>query len=475
MQDSRPLKIMFLIDRHMAFREIVRSRVLPEFLKRPDVQIALVTHEKCPIRPDDIPDDDRITVYTTTFRNRHTFIGRLTYRLDKCLQVISRDLAVVIFPHLSLAQIRFTGLRNKGTSVFWRLAWARLLKLTGLRPRHLAAFSELWGYYPDLSEIIEKESPDVAVYSNMMIGQMDCLRAARRRNVPIILDVPTWDQATTKGPMTINPDYVIAWFGDMEDELVKYHDVPRERIHIPGILYFDPYFDRPPIPTREEYCARLGLDPKKKIVNYSLSRAGSAPCAMSFIDKIHETIKDGRLGHECQLIVRANPLDNAEMVAALAKRSFVTLEPPAGEVDETGGNWMPAKDEAAARIATLQHADVVIMIQSTMVLDGAAMDCPIVNLAYDNNLEVSELESVTRIFNFDHAQFYQKLDATWKVHSDEELEEALKSYLDDPSIRRENRKKLIDATAIHQDGKTYERWTKFILEVAEQSRDKKSI
>lgn len=461
---------MIVIDRHMAFREVVRSRVLEEFAKMPNAEVLLVTNKACRVKEEDLPHGGRIRTKMASLELPRDFKGRCAYLLDKLLHIVTKDLGVVLFPESSLAQMRFSSLRAKGKHIGWRLAPFRLLKWLGLKNHHMAALGELWGSYPELARIIDEEKPHLIVYSNMMLGQMDCLREASRRNIPLLLDVPTWDQATSKGPMTIRPNHAIAWSDEMRDDLVRMHNFKPEHIFVGGVLYFDAYFDRPRIPSREEFCQELGIDPHKKIITYCLSRAGSAPAAIAFIDRIHEIIRDGRLGMECQLVVRANPLDNVKLVNELARRSFVKLQLPKGEVDSSGANWLPSVDEAPNRLASLEHSSVLLMIQSTMILDGCCMDRPIINLAYDAGQDVNEWQSVKRIFSFNHARRYQEIGATWKVTSDTELEEALKTYLNHPELHRQQRREVLDDLTTFRDGKTYERWAGHVYAVASAYR-----
>jgi len=450
----------------MAFREILRSRVLEVLLAKKDVAVILATTPACEVQESDLPADGQIHARVVDLKLPRSWRGQLAYRLDKILHAVTKDLAAVLYPDTTLAQMRFSRLRSNKQNIGLRLLPSRLLKAFGLRNHHLAALGENWGHYPEFARLLDEEKPNIVVYSNMMLGQMDCLREARRRQIPLLLDVPTWDQATSKGPMTVRPDHAIAWSNEMRDDLVRLHNLQAEHIFVGGVLYFDAYFDRPTIESREDYCRRLKIDPRKKIVTYCLSRAGSSPAALAFIDRIHEIIRDGRLGMDCQLVVRTNPLDNVNLVKELALRPFAALQLPKGRVDSSGSNWLPAVDEAADRIAALLYSDVLVMIQSTMILDGCCTDRPIINLAYDAGQQVNEWQSVKRIFHFNHARRYQEIGATWKVASNAELETALKTYLYHPETHCEQRHQLLkDLTAFH-DGRTFERWANYVYETA---------
>lgn len=463
------VKILFIIDRSTAYREIIRSRVLPEASARPGVKVIVAASPRYEVRPADLPPGTRADLHVVNFRQGRTFRARLSYLLDKIFHSFSRDVACVLHPDSTLAQIRFSLLRSRGQRVGVKLLYARLLALLGLRPLHFARLAERWGHYPDFSEFLDRIKPDLIVYSNMMTGQMDCLRVARRKQIPLLLDIPSWDQPTSKGPITVQPDYVIAWSDEMKQDIVRLHDVPADRIHVCGVLYFDQYFDRPRIISRDEYCEKMQIPKNHKIVLYSLSRIKSCPAAVGFIEKLHSLVCNQRLGFPVTLIVRANPLDNVHALKKSISRADLIIQFPSGDFDANGSDWKPSPTESADRIAAIQYADVMVMIQSTMILDAACMNRPIINLSYDNNLRVDELRSVRRIFNFNHAQLYQQLNATWMVSSDEELEKALTSYLADPGIHASNRAKLIEAMTHYRDGQTFRRWVDFVVHCATTS------
>lgn len=460
------MKIIIVIDRLSAFREIVRSRVLPELVGNGDTEVVLVTSPAYRLEDGDLPDSSRLRHRTVSLEPQ----SRMGYTLDKLHHTISRDLLCTSHPESSLAQIRRSLLEHRGRDPHRRMGYASQLQSWGLRSRHLAHLAECWGSYPDLDAVWEEEKPDLIVYSNMMMGQMDCLRSARRRGIPLLLDIPTWDQPSSKGPMTIRPDHVIAWSEEMKAELIRYHDIAEDAIHLPGILYFDSYFDPPEIPNREDFCRERGLDPAKKIITYSLSRVESAPCALKFIDLLVDLVNRGALGHPCQLVVRASPLDNVNLIQDLATRPGIHLQFPSGQVNAEGNDWRPAPHEDRDRIAAITHSDVMLMIQSTMILDSALVDRPIVNLAYDAGLEVEGWKSVKRIFHYNHAQSYQEIGATWMVRSHEDLKAALRTYLDQPELHRAERRQLIDSITPYQDGKTYKRWARTVADIARTGR-----
>jgi len=268
--------------------------------------------------------------------------------------------------------------------------------------------------------------------------------------------------------MTLKPDFVFAWNEEMKSELHEIHGIREDHISITGALYFDSYANIKNLWSREFFCEKYGIDPDSKIIVYSLSRVREDECTLLFIDKI---IKAAELiGCPFHLLVRSSPLDDIEDIEDIVAHPKIIVQHPEGVYEKGGKNWMPGRNESVQRMSTIGHADVMLMIQSTMVLDSVFMNRPIINLAYDADLDLPWHLSVKHRFKFTHAQTYQKLGATWMVENDDELLEALKTYLSDPTIHSANRKALSDhAIAIH-DGKAYQRWVSEVLSIVQKGR-----
>ncbi|MGB1109403.1 MAG: hypothetical protein ACPG4N_03560 [Gammaproteobacteria bacterium] len=465
MTETRKRKIAIIIDRWSTYRDIVRGRLLPRLKAEENAEFLLLTNDRCAFAEDEIEGLKPLRTRVVDFNLSGPY-AKLHYSWDKACHKLSRDLLVAERPDITLAQTRRHRLKVRGKTEWAHMGYAKFLKRLGLRWHHIVGFAQRWGHYQPFADVLDEEKPDAIVYSNMMIGQSDCLREAKRRGIPIILDIPSWDQITAKGPMTVRPDFLLAWGDEMKNDAASIHSIDPQHIVTTGPLYFDTYFDRPPTWDRQTFCAKYGIDPTKKILLYTLSRIREDKCTLIFIDKILDIMRSGRLGHDCHLVVRTSPLEPLKDIKGLSGSDDVTIQTPSGHFDASGHNWLPNDDELEQRMSTILNADVMLMIQSTMVLDATFLDRPILNLAYDAGLELPWHQSVRHRFEFTHAHTYQEVGATWMVRSDAELEEALKGYLDHPGLKAENRSALIDRTTPYRDGRSYERWVQAVMDLA---------
>ena len=93
------------------------------------------------------------------------------------------------------------------------------------------------------------------VFSNLQTHSVvPFLLAARRLGLPQVGYVASWDHTVGKGVISPHVDRYVVQNDVMRDDLVRYHDIPRERITVTGWPQTDVYHRRRP---REDYEALL--------------------------------------------------------------------------------------------------------------------------------------------------------------------------------------------------------------------------
>ncbi|HDI12583.1 MAG TPA: hypothetical protein ENF64_00530 [Hadesarchaea archaeon] len=112
--------------------------------------------------------------------------------------------------------------------------------------------------------------------------------------------------------------------------------------------------------------------------------------------------------------------------------------------------------------------DVAINRASSVTLDAVAMDVPTINIAFDliseRGAERVSFDWSTSIFGFTHYEFIPKSGGVRLANSPEELISHINTYLDNPKLDSEGRKKIVAEHCGPQDGKCGERIGKFILD-----------
>ena len=159
-------------------------------------------------------------------------------------------------------------------------------------------------------------------------------------------------------------------------------------------------------------------------------------------------VERGELVGNPQLLVRPAPVDNARRYQPMLERhpgvlfSMPQWHHPEGE----RWNWVvPSPADNQLLVNTVHHCAVNVNHASTMTLDFAIQDRPVVNVAFD----VTDPPRWGRplkdhFYRFEHYRPVVELGAARISLSPRDLRDHLNAYLRDPSLDRAERRQLVE-------------------------------
>lgn len=312
---------------------------------------------------------------------------------------------------------------------------------------------------PWYDHLFRKYQPSLLVVSSLgyMIDPY-FMRAARRAGCPVASVIHSWDNPTTKDYRGHEPDAVVTWGEVMKREVAIFHDIPEERIHVGGIAHWDLYFDGSlQGSTRERYCAERGLSPERKLVVYGTSSPVMFRHTFDVIGLLLERFTAPDFPFPVQLLVRPHPgyltrgkaagqsrvLDDyAQRMQALSDRfpGLVSFDIPRMNRLPSQDVDMPIEDMRSLA-ETLRHSDVLLTEYSTLAIEAAVMDLPVLNVGLFSYRDMDEDVSVVE--RFTHLQRILATGACPSVHTLDALVERIQAYLGDRALDREARAKLV--------------------------------
>jgi hypothetical protein len=139
-----------------------------------------------------------------------------------------------------------------------------------------------------MKKYIRSVQPDVLLVTPLLSHsglQSEYVRAGRACGVTTAHCVASWDNLTTKGALRGNPDFQLLWNHIQKKEAIELHRMPPERVIMTGAQYFDEWFVRRPVRSREDFCRKVGLPPDKPILLYMCSSNFMAPNENRFVLK----------------------------------------------------------------------------------------------------------------------------------------------------------------------------------------------
>ena len=273
--------------------------------------------------------------------------------------------------------------------------------------------------------------------------------AARSLGIPTVTFIFSWDNLTSKGRIAAPFDHYLVWSAHMRDELLRYYpDVRAEQVHVVGTPQFDPYADDTALWSREEFCARVGADPSRPIICYSGGDAGTCPEDPKHVGVLMDLVRSGRIRHAPQVLVRPAPVDDGSRFADVRRAHPELLWAQPHWVHARPGDWsrvLPLPEDIEFLANLTHHADLNVNLASTMTIDFALRDRPVVNVAFD----VSDPPPFAKplweyYYTFEHYRRVVELGAARFARSPAELADHVNAYLDDPSLEREARRRLVE-------------------------------
>lgn len=207
-------------------------------------------------------------------------------------------------------------------------------------------------------------------------------RAAPLAKIPVVSNVISWDNMSTKTLLDEMSDSYLIWSEEMEEDCARSLPFVRNKPRtIVGSPQFEPIVQGRGLVPREDFAHRHGLSPQKKLILYTTGSKTLFPREAECLDAVL-THWRANLRDHADIMVRMHPKDKqgryADVMAKFPEAPF-TL---AGETLADDDEWVPNRDDIALLVNQLHHCDVIVNVASTMTLEGFAIDKPAINIGF---------------------------------------------------------------------------------------------
>jgi hypothetical protein len=325
------------------------------------------------------------------------------------------------------------------------------------------------------TDLFASQKPDLVIASTAG-WRLDryLLREATLHNVPTMAAIVGWDNPSSYAIRGASMDYATCWSQLQKDELIYGSDWDPERVHIGGIPSYDGYFRKEWQLSKDNYFKQHDLDPNRKLISYACSFVHFAPNYPN-VEALARLVSSDKLAEPSQLLVRLHPshfqdkpkifAEERERIFALEKQysNVYVVKPVAlgGSLGYYGGEDM---DEKSSMMA---YSDVLVTVYSTMVVETAVHDTPIVAAVIDvpggwNKPKKYSL-SLKKIGNWPTHKRFCDAKAGRVASNENELCEVINLYLKNPSLDAAERRKFVEDEITFTDGTSGKRTAEFIL------------
>src|SRR5262249_39307161 len=156
---------------------------------------------------------------------------------------------------------------------------------------------------------------------------------------------------------------------------------------------------------------------------------------------------------------------------AFANRPHVTIEKPfRTTVRASDGLTVDITTESQEHLAdTLCHSDVVVQVASTIAIEAAIFDTPVVNVSFDGETPAEWTRSARRYLRFPHFVNITRHGAVRLSETPDELVAGVAAYLHDRTLDAEGRRRVVREQCEFLDGRSSERAAAAVVETLHQA------
>jgi hypothetical protein len=301
-------------------------------------------------------------------------------------------------------------------------------------------------------------APALVVSTNcQFIAEEPYLLAARELGIPTLGCIQSFDNLTSRGILPTFEAYAV-WSNRMRDDLHRLYPSARTvPVHVTGSPQFDFHVRLAGASSRGDTLAELGLGPDDRYILFAGNAAEFTPTEPSLLAALTAAIArcPELSGH--RIVLRPHPMDDiARWRTALDTERRVLLCRPWAD------GKLPHRADQQRLVGLLRHADVCVNMASTMTLDSAVVDTPVVCTAFALAHGSPEDEFCREVYATDHYAPVVASGAARVVRSLDELMAEVRTYATDRSRDAGGRAALVRDQCGPADGCAAERIAQLI-------------
>jgi hypothetical protein len=367
-------------------------------------------------------------------------------------------------------RIRRLEAQAKGT-----IRWIRVKRLLAqtLAPSLVAkatryALTDRHVSHPAADAVFDRYQPVMLVTSSpgLILSEVPLLRTAARRGVWTATIDPSWDNFTNKLLPVRRVNRLVVWNQLMKQQAIELHGYEPDELRVTGVPQWDRYFRDGVAQSREAFCSRLGADPSRALLTVTTTPRELYPHHDHVLRVLLHAIRANTFTRPAQVLVRLHPRDDRAHYAEFEGVSGLILEKPFREtVRAADGLAVDVTADAQQHLAaTLRHSDVIINVASTIAVEAAIFDTPVVNISFDGERPTEFARSARRYYRFTHYTNITCRQAVRVAESPDELIAHVNAYLANPALDAGGRRQVVLDQCEYLDGRAAERVANAVLE-----------
>jgi CDP-Glycerol:Poly(glycerophosphate) glycerophosphotransferase len=331
----------------------------------------------------------------------------------------------------------------------------------------------------DIRELLSGLRPDLLVVFTPF-GQADTLYLlhAQELRIPVVCQMLSWDNITSKGTPLLMPDYFISWGPIMTQEMVQWYRFPPERIFECGVPHFDVYRHTEQLTPPNTLLSEFNLDSDRPYIFYGTVASMHCPNELEILGWLAEQVNRDAFSNPCSLVIRPHPqmisgyYSNGKELGTLRSLTGPNVALDVPPLLSEALAWDLPKRDMYHLASLLAGSAMCINASSTLCLDACMLDRPVVNIGFDGRQDLPYEKSARRGLDYIHMAKLLSLGGVRLARSFAELQNHIDAYFDEPGLDRAGRSLTVAQECGLPDGRAAERVADTLLELARRASPK---
>jgi len=273
------------------------------------------------------------------------------------------------------------------------------------------------------------------------------LSAAQARQIPVVLLYHTWKDMAVLGRVNFPFTRYGVWSESMRAELLRQNSwIDPLSVRLTGCGHFQCVGRQDLLITESEFRTILGAKSNSRLVLFPASSPWMVPEEERYIRLLKNVLRDMNSGGDVQIVVRINPMDHAGRLAEVLRADApeIIVSKPDWRWDGKRNWCFQRRSDQVLYNSLLHYAAVCIGMPSTVTVECAVADVPVINIGFDLPGPAAQPGPVRKFWEADFYEEVRQTGAAQLVEAPDDFKAAVAEALAEPGLGRESRHRLLE-------------------------------
>ena len=310
-------------------------------------------------------------------------------------------------------------------------------------------------------ELLKNINPDLVIATAPFItNDIPLMKTVNKMKIPSAFFVLSYDNITSRPPLTVFFDNYFVWNSMNKDELINQYDrIDESQIKICGPIQFDWHQNKMKyLKSKKEWFLKSKLDVKRKTILFGTNVEKASPHDQHVVQSILNFNKN--IGLKFQIIIRLHPNDKMERWKNFSESDNSI----AFSLSSYGNSFI--NENITSLINDICHSDVIVSNGTSIALDAIRLKKPAIFFAFDDRYPKSDPKSFDKlakdIYKREHIVPLIKFGGVKLVHSFTELKNEIVNFINNSNINSLKQHETVKYYDPYCDGNASGRFVKYI-------------